>query len=206
MRLSGPEKQQPCKFSQMTLKALQRTRILSTVGCIPSVHNYVCTSFCVGVKLWSRVHFFRLVYSLESVATRTMFLGESEIKKKDSMSWFQTETAETQQTHLFNVMLVFSGSLGPPVSPLSKRNEKQKTWNGAWRWREAIALMHKSYHLRSKHWGHQPRGEKAWAGEPRMTDRFSSPISLLGQHSLLFTELSEAQTPGTRFLQDWKRR
>lgn len=49
------------------------------------------------------------------------------------MSWFQTETAEALKTHLFNVMLVFSGSLGPPVSPLSERNEKQETRNGAWR-------------------------------------------------------------------------
>lgn len=76
------------------------------------------------------------------------------------MGWFQTETAETLKTHLFNVMLVFSGSLRPPVSPLSKRNEKEKTRNSALRWRKTIALMHKSYYLRSKHPRHQPRGKK----------------------------------------------
>lgn len=64
------------------------------------------------------------------------------------MNRLQTETAETLKTQLFNVMLVFSGSLGPPVSPLSKRNEKQETRNGSWRWRKAIAFMHKLHHLR----------------------------------------------------------
>lgn len=76
------------------------------------------------------------------------------------MGSFQTETAETLKTHLFNVMLVFSGSLRPPVSPLRKRNEKEKTRNSALRWRKAIALMHKSYYLRSKHPRHQTRGKK----------------------------------------------
>lgn len=97
---------------------------------------------------------FLIVYSLKLVASPTMLWDESEIKIQR-----ETETAETLKTRLFNVMLVFSGSLGLPVS-LSERNEKQKLRNGAWRWRKAIVLMHKSYHLRSKHCGHQPRGEK----------------------------------------------
>lgn len=70
---------------------------------------------------------FLIVYSLKLVASPTMLWDESEIKIQR-----ETETAETLKTRLFNVMLVFSGSLGLPVS-LSERNEKQKLRNGAWR-------------------------------------------------------------------------
>lgn len=52
------------------------------------------------------------------------------------MSSLQTETAETLKTYLFNVMLVFSWSRGPPVSLFEQKKKKKKyhkTSNGTWR-------------------------------------------------------------------------
>lgn len=42
------------------------------------------------------------------------------------MSSLQTETAETLKTYLFNVMLVFSWSRGPPVSLFERKKKKRK--------------------------------------------------------------------------------